>query len=137
MQQFRPDLQAHDLTDQQWRVIRALCEKESCDADGWADARLVAQRTSITMPSLSRISSSMGRKGLLEKMRPDEDKRLARLRVTKKGRTVFEAIAPRSEATYRRLERAFGQAELKSLRTLLERLVSVSNATPGSEDEPT
>ena len=47
MRHFRPSLQAADLTEQQWRVLRALAGATEVDATGLAGPQLRA-------PSLTR-----------------------------------------------------------------------------------
>ena len=49
MHRFRPLLASHDLTEQQWRVIRVLGETSPLDASD------VAERACILAPSLTRI----------------------------------------------------------------------------------
>ena len=54
MRLFRPLLAEHDLTEQQWRVLRALRA-----ADDPVDAGELAERTFLLAPSLSRMLSNM------------------------------------------------------------------------------
>src|SRR5262245_61859399 len=53
MSHFRPILAAHDVTEQQWRVIRVLFEA------GTLDASEVADKASILAPSLTRMIRSL------------------------------------------------------------------------------
>ena len=50
MRHFRPSLAEHDLTEQQWRVLRALE-----DADTALSVGELAERTYLLGPSLSRM----------------------------------------------------------------------------------
>ena len=49
MEQFRPLLREHGITEQQWRVLRALSGVRKVNASE------LAEITCISMPSLSRI----------------------------------------------------------------------------------
>lgn len=49
MSHFRPMLAQHDITEQQWRVIRILAETDIVDASE------MAERAFILAPSLTRI----------------------------------------------------------------------------------
>ena len=46
---FRPVLKEHNLTEQQWRIIRVLADKRSIDFHE------LAQKTCILRPSLTSI----------------------------------------------------------------------------------
>src|SRR5262245_55114576 len=56
MARFRPILAAHDVTEQQWRVIRVLGEESPLDASE------VAERACVLAPSLTRIIRALDRK---------------------------------------------------------------------------
>ena len=53
MERFRPSLRAHDLTDQQWRVLRALHDH------GQQDLGELADLCCLLKPSITRIIRSM------------------------------------------------------------------------------
>lgn len=55
MQHFRPMLAVHDLTEQQWRVLRVLAES------GAKDATQLAELAQILGPSLSRYPAAADR----------------------------------------------------------------------------
>lgn len=61
MSHFRPILAAHDVTEQQWRVIRTLSEA------GMLDATEVAEKAFILAPSLTRMIRSLEERGLITK----------------------------------------------------------------------
>ena len=63
MDHFRPHLHYHGVTEQQWRVLRALVEFGSLDAG------TLARRVCLLMPSLSRILRDLASAGLLKRSR--------------------------------------------------------------------
>ncbi len=119
MARFRPHLLARGVTDQQWRVLRALAEYSELDAGKLA--RLVV----IKMPSLSRIMNDLERRGLVEKHASEADRRLVNLRITARGQAIFADMADLSETYYSGIEKALGEADYKALLAQLDHLLVV------------
>jgi len=117
MREFLPSLQAHQLSAQQWRVLRALMEHPGSDASE------LAERCSILMPSLSRILRNLEGRDLIRRKSCNEDQRRSLFSITAKGRKVFEQIAPISERRYDELTRRFGEQNLADLYDMLDRLI--------------
>lgn len=113
MARFRPMLRQHGLTEQQWRVIRALAEYQSIDASE------LAQRCFLLAPSLTRILQFLEARGLINRSADSGDQRRSFLMLTPKGYDVFARIAPDSEALYAEIENAFGSGRMKELYELL------------------
>src|ERR1700722_16121357 len=61
MRYFRPGLLEHGVTEQQWRVLRALSTADEMDV------RMLANVTYLLPPSLSRILKDMRRRGLVKR----------------------------------------------------------------------
>jgi homoprotocatechuate degradation regulator HpaR len=59
MQRFRPHLRSHDITEQQWRILRVLAEQTT------ADMLELATRCCIHPPSLSRTVPLLATRGLV------------------------------------------------------------------------
>ena len=115
MDRFRPILKAHDLTEQQWRIIRALL-----DADA-LEPREIGEICRLSSPSLAGMLSRMDDLGLVVRKRPAHDQRRVRVSLTAKSRAIAARIAPRVEETYRRMEAELGADLLRRLyRTLDE-----------------
>lgn len=117
MRRFRPILSAHDLTEQQWRVVRALA-----GTDGSLDAGEIAEATFLLGPSLSRILANLEDRRLILRRTDPADHRRSEVRLSAAGRRLFEQIAPLSEATYVDIEETFGPGRLRQLLGLLKRL---------------
>ena len=115
---FRPDLEAHDLTEQQWRVLRILTEHPGITMGDLAD------RAALLRPSLSRIVGRLEERALIERAQEERDLRRARLTMTMAGRRLVREIAPRSEQRYRDIEAAYGPDRLAELHRMLDDLVA-------------
>lgn len=115
---FRPDLDAHDLTEQQWRVLRVLAEHAGLTMGD------LAERAALLKPSLSRIVGRLEDRGLVERAQEERDLRRARLTMTMAGRRLVREIAPRSEQRYRDIEAAYGAERLAELHRMLDDLVA-------------
>lgn len=113
MARFRPMLRQHGLTEQQWRVIRALAEYRRLDAGE------LAQRSFLLAPSLTRILQFLENRGLVKRSADSGDQRRAFLALTPAGYGLFALIAPDSEAVYAQIENAFGSERMLQLYRLL------------------
>jgi len=134
MKRFRPSLSSYDITEQQWRVLRAL------DHAGSLEATDLARRTVLLAPSLSRILRDLEARGLVERAAVRADLRRTRIRVSEKGARLVAAIAPDSEATYDAITRQFGRDKLNALFALLndlEQALGTSETSSAGRDERT
>jgi len=114
MARFRPMLRRHGLTEQQWRVIRALADYEKIDASE------LARRSFLLAPSLTRILQHLESEKLLRRLSDASDQRRAVFVLTARGRKLFTEVAPDSAALYDDIESEFGAARLAQLYELLE-----------------
>jgi len=110
MQLFRPLLAEHDLTEQQWRVLRALAASQEP-----LEVGALVEATFLLAPSLSRILKDLDSRDLINRSPVATDQRRAEISLTDHGRSLVAQIAPQSEAIYTKIERAYGQAELGHL----------------------
>lgn len=114
MAKFRPMLRRHGLTEQQWRVIRALADYDRIDASE------LARRSFLLAPSLTRILQHLEGEKLVKRTSDVNDQRRSVLKLTANGRRLFSQVAPDSAALYEEIEAAFGRARLTLLYELLE-----------------
>lgn len=110
MQHFRPVLATHDVTEQQWRVLRALASREEP-----YEVTELAERVALLAPSVSRIVAHLEERGLIVRTTVAHDHRRARLRLTRSGNALVRRIAPESEAVYNMIEEGFGADRLAEL----------------------
>ena len=113
MSHFRPILAAHDVTEQQWRVIRVLFERSPVDASELAD------RACVLAPSLTRIIKTLEERGTIVRERDASDGRRILLSITPQGVELIRQVTPHSWAAYRDIERRFGAERLQKLIDLL------------------
>ena len=126
---FIPHLRAHDLSTQQWRVMRALAEVEAYDVSELAEA------CSLLRPSVSRIVQNLEGRGILLRQPCGRDSRRSLVSITPEGRDLIDLIAPESEARYAYIEKQFGRDNLAALYDMLQALVtSLSDPIPAFGD---
>ncbi|HEV1999348.1 MAG TPA: homoprotocatechuate degradation operon regulator HpaR [Xanthobacteraceae bacterium] len=118
MRRFRPHLAAHGLSEQQWRVLRALIEADSLDILD------LAGRCQIHPASLSRMLPKLSAAGLVTRRANASDQRRIVVSITGEGRALFEALAPESEAIYAAIEREIGGDRLRELYRSLDELIN-------------
>ncbi|HZD26183.1 MAG TPA: homoprotocatechuate degradation operon regulator HpaR [Alphaproteobacteria bacterium] len=128
MQRFRPHLQAHGLSDQQWRILRALAEA------GALEVHELAARCAIHPPSLSRILPRMEAAGLVERRPNAADQRRVIVSLAAEGRALFDAMALESEQIYAALARDIGAAELSQVYNALDHLIGALAASAGKHE---
>src|ERR1700751_4580001 len=113
MRQFRPSLRRHDLTEQQWRILRALAAIEAIEVTELA-------RTAFLLgPSLSRILRDLDARGLIERKTAKTDLRRGVVSISEKGLKLMEVVAPSSEAIYAAITRRYGARKLIELQDML------------------
>ena len=113
MARFRPMLRDHGLTEQQWRVIRALAALDKIDAGE------LARRSFLLAPSLTRILQYLEAEKLVKRSSDAKDQRRAVFGLTAKGKKLFARVAPDSETLYLEIEQEFGADKLQRLYGLL------------------
>ena len=113
MARFRPMLRNHGVTEQQWRVIRALAEYDRIDAGE------LAERSILLAPSLTRILQYLEQEKLIRRKANSNDQRRQVVELTAKGRRLFDKVGPASEALYADIEAAFGIDRLEQLYEML------------------
>ncbi|MBX4926396.1 homoprotocatechuate degradation operon regulator HpaR [Rhizobium binae] len=128
MSHFRPILAAHDVTEQQWRVIRVLSEA------GMLDASEVADKASILAPSLTRMIRSLEERGFITKHKDKADGRRVLLQITTAGQTMVDDVMPESLKVYADIGARFGEARVEQLLDMLDELATLGlEHTPSDE----
>jgi homoprotocatechuate degradation regulator HpaR len=128
MRHFRPSLRHHGLTEQQWRILRALA---SIDA---IEVTELARMAFLLGPSLSRILRDLEARHLIERRVAKADLRRGVVSISAKGVRLIEAVAPSSEAIYAAMTRRYGARKLADLQDMLAALEN-SLSEPGGDEE--
>ena len=118
MRHFRPSLRLHGLTEQQWRILRALTAVKAIEVTE------LARVAFLLGPSLSRILRDLEARQLIERQTAKEDLRRAMVSISEKGLKLIEAVAPTSEAIYAAITRRYGARKLAELQAMLGALES-------------
>ena len=113
MRQFRPSLRNHGLTEQQWRILRALAAIETIEVTE------LARVAFLLGPSLSRILRDLEARHLIERRIAKTDQRRAMVSISAKGLKLIEAVAPSSEAIYAAISKRYGARKLAELQEML------------------
>ena len=117
MAHFRAILTQHGLTEQQWRVLRALLEASPLEP------RQICQSCQLLSASATGVLARMEEMGLVRRERMAEDQRRVRVSITPKARALARRITPLVEAQYVDLEQRIGGALLSEVYDTLDRLL--------------
>lgn len=128
MRYFRPSLLEHGVTEQQWRVLRALSSVDEMEVMMLADA------TYLLAPSMSRILKDLQKRGLLTRRSDERDLRRNLVSISPKGTDLINTLSPRSEAAYTEIAERFGPTNFNQLGKLLLKLeAELQQYAPGRE----
>lgn len=116
MRHFRPSLREHGVTEQQWRVLRALNSVYEIEVTALAHA------TFLLPPSLSRILKDLEQRALVVRRTDGRDRRRGVVAIAPRGLELIETLSPYSEAIYADIARRFGEDKFQQLQTLLREL---------------
>jgi homoprotocatechuate degradation regulator HpaR len=135
MKQFRPSLRHHGLTEQQWRILRALAAVDAIEVTE------LARVAFLLGPSLSRILRDLEARQLIDRRTAKADLRRGLVSISPKGLKLIELVAPTSEAIYAAITQRYGAqrlAELQDMLAALENAVTtleVRDAGPSEDDQ--
>jgi homoprotocatechuate degradation regulator HpaR len=116
MRQFRPLLRETGMSEQQWRVLRALGRA------GYLEAGALAQATCLLAPSLSRILPDMERRQLIVRRQLESDLRRSVISLDRKGVRLLSLYSPLSDRIHGDITRRFGSRRMAMLLALLREL---------------
>ncbi len=109
LRHIRPILLAHDITEQQWRVLRVLQES------GPLEPTELGERCVVLTPSLTRILAALEKRGLIRREKHETDKRKQVVHLAAEGESLIREIAPAAKKIYNALEESFGKPQLINL----------------------
>jgi homoprotocatechuate degradation regulator HpaR len=116
MRHFRLALRSHGVTEQQWRVLRAL------SSVGEIEINDLVRSTFLLAPSLSRILRDLEARKLIVRRTPASDLRRSLVSIAPAGVALMEVVAPQSEAIYAEITRRYGAERLAMLQDMLRDL---------------
>jgi homoprotocatechuate degradation regulator HpaR len=114
---FRPVLNAHGITEQQWRIVRVLLDAEALEP------REIGELCRLSSPSLAGVLARMEEIGLVNRRRLPEDQRRVRVSLTPRSRALAARMTPQIEAVYARVEQLLGKEFCEQLYGALDDLI--------------
>lgn len=128
MPHFRPILNHIGVTEQQWRILRALHER------GQLEPRDLCDICQILSPSLAGILKRMDEMGLIERHAVPNDKRRVKIGLSERSRSLVEEVSPIISEQYQLIADAFGEELIDKLQLTLDELVAKQNTEVSSVD---
>ncbi len=116
---FRPSLNQHGLTEQQWRVIRILSQHDELEI------YQLAELACILKPSMTGVLLRMEAAGMVHRRKAEQDQRRVLVSLAEKGRASFESMSQSMEENYQRLQAQLGEEKLQTLLGLLNELKTI------------
>lgn len=116
---FRPSLNEHGLTEQQWRIIRIL------EQHGELEIYQLAELACILKPSMTGVLARLERDGIVRRRKSSEDQRRVFVNLTEQGQQCFVEMSAGMESNYQKIQEQFGEAQLQQLLELLNQLKNI------------
>jgi homoprotocatechuate degradation regulator HpaR len=121
MVHFRPMLRPHGLTEQQWRVLRALQDL------GPLTAARLSKECAILAPSMTRIVRRLADAQLITTERSTLDQREVVVNITASGTELMRSLGPGIEEQYALIRDQLSASEYAALTRALKRLIAIDD----------
>lgn len=108
---YRAIFKQHNISEQQWRILRVLWESDRCTT-----AEL-ASKTLLPSPSMVGIIDRMISKELIIRDRSKEDRRRVYVSLTDKARTMQATLVPQIDEVYKNM---MNQCDSHAWKTMIE-----------------
>lgn len=118
MAQFRPILNENGITEQQWRIVRALL------LHGPLEPRQLCELCQISSPSIVGVLQRMEEAGLVERERMAEDQRRVSVTATARSRQLGRRMFPAIDKRYGEIEQLVGVQTLQQAYDVLDALLA-------------
>lgn len=116
---FRPLLHENALTEQQWRVLRALYAFEELES------KELANHCCLLSPSLTGILKRLEQLGYIQRRKSEQDQRYTLISLTKKSKDLFKKLSPEVEARYKAFTERYSEEKLETLMVMLKELAEL------------
>ena len=121
MAHFRPVLNHFGVTEQQWRILRAL------DEHGQLEPRELCDLCQISSPSMSGILARMEETGWLARSKFEGDQRRRQVQLSRAGAGLMNEMGRLIDLQYENLEAAYGKQVFEDMRLALEAFVALED----------
>lgn len=118
---FRPIITHFGLTEQQWRILRAIGEYEQLEP------REICEICQILSPSLTGVLSRMEDMGLVTRTRMEEDQRRVIVRMTDRAEALVAELGPLIVEQYKIIERVFGPELIQELYEVMDKVIAAEH----------
>jgi len=115
---FRPILNEHGITEQQWRIVRVLLDSDALEP------KEIGALCNISSPSMAGVLARMEDLGFITRKRLDHDQRRLRVSLTARSRALAARMAPQIDSTYRHIERLIGNEFCEHFYRVLDELIA-------------
>src|SRR5206468_12817951 len=113
----------------EWRVLATLgFRKDACSA------QYVAECTRTHKSTISRAVTALMQRGFIERVENENDRREFRLRLTRKGRALYEELFPRLLQREQEILACLSAQERRDFATLLTKLEASLDLVQTSEE---
>lgn len=120
MGNFRHILNHFGLTEQQWRILRAL------DEHGQLEPREICDMCQFSSPSMAGMLTRLEEAELIDRGRILGDQRRVIVNLSQKGINLLSQVGPLIELQYSYIEETCGKQVLDDLFKVLEKFIDVS-----------
>ncbi|TDP72778.1 homoprotocatechuate degradation operon regulator HpaR [Roseateles toxinivorans] len=127
MSHFRPLLREHGVSEQQWRVIRALQD------GGPMEMGRLANICSLHGPSLTGMLTRMDQANFVTRSRFEGDQRKWIVALTPKAETLFDSMRSGMQLQYALIEQKLGREDLTALYAMLDTVIERLGGVPDEE----
>jgi len=130
MEHFRPIMSHFGLTEQQWRVLRAL------DEHGQMEPREICEMCKFSSPSMAGILARMEEVDLITRSRIIEDQRRVLIHLSERGTSILSQIAPLIDLQYSYFEETCGKQIFTDLFKVLDEFTELAKKPVKRVDLP-
>ncbi len=130
MANFRPILNRFDITEQQWRILRAL------DEHGQLEPKEIGELCQISSPSMAGMLSRMEEIELIARGPVAGDQRRVIVRLSQKGTHLLSQIGPLIDLQYSYIEQTYGKQIFADLFKVLEAFIDLNKRSVKQVDLP-
>ncbi len=129
MFRLRPHLRVHNITEQQWRVLRTIRDLRETEITA------LAARVFLLPPSLSRILKDLEARGLIDRRISVNDQRRAIVSLTPEGYGMITQAEPDLMVAVTEMRALFGADRMAELHRLLTELETVLGPAEAGEED--
>lgn len=118
LSEYRPVFREHNLTEQQWRILRFLVLQSPMDAAS------LSEKSVILAPSLTRIMRDLETRGLVVKSRNTIGPSRIHISITAEGKALVESMFPQIAERLQKVSSRLEPEERDQLKALLNKLIA-------------